>query len=553
MSSPVLPSYVEPASADDGTDAAEPTVASAALVFRVGVADTDYLTHGQVHVLTRLMAAAAARLPVRTRPVVGAVSSSIEVTGAPGDVAEALRAMVSWLGDPDWSGRQAVTEDVLAEGAGLGGVDDELAGAVLSRWGRRGVGLVGLAPVGLAALRDEALDLWRRGYLTAGNACLIADHPALGSLGLTLPEGEAVPPDSSPALPLPLPGRAPRVDRHGAPVPARADASTLTALTRQPAVTRVLAGVLTATLNAREGSAGTRARTRTLALPVGSELLWLYQHDHSGPSEVYAALRSVAHGGLEPGVLEATVRRLSGGRRGNALARAEREALAHLCGLPPIRDLAGVTAEEVVAEAREALPTVLVLGGRDERDEDGTTALRPVEAPPLGAPGEVRGRHESRQHAGGVLTLTEHTCEVVRGTDRHGVAWDDLVAVHYREVDRRVLVPRQGPTLAVDASDWHDGVTAVATIDASVPARLVVPGQPADWSPETVSPAPPTGPWSGPWSGPVTDPATGPGPNLGPGVESPWHRVSDLPRSLQVAALVALLLVGLVLLIVVVG
>lgn len=86
----------------------------------------------------------------------------------------------------------------------------------------------------------------------------------------------------------------------------------------------------------------------------------------------------------------------------------------------------------------------------------------------------MRGRYRSKRRAGGVLTLTEQTCEIVHGTDRTGVTWDDLVAVHYRAVDRRVLVPRHGQPLEIAGSHWRGGKHALAEIDARVPANLVV-------------------------------------------------------------------------------
>ena len=507
MTPPPLPTYVEPA--PDG--AGEPDPAGAALVFRVGVADTDYLQHGQLHVLVRLLSSSASHLPVQRRAVVGAVSSSVEVTGAPREVAEALDAMASWVNDPDWSGRRTVTDQVLAEDNVLGGADDELASAALSRWGRRGVGLIGLSPAGLARSGVEELDAWRRDHLTSGNACLVADHPWLGERALVLPEGPTVPPDTRPGLALPLPARTARVDREGAPTTTRHGTATITALTRQPAATRVLAGILTTRLNARQGGAG--ARTRTRALPVGDQLLWLYEHGASGPDELYAALRDVAHGELDPDVLAATVRRLSGVPRGTALVRAERRALSHLWGLPVIRDLDEVTADEVVAEARAAVPTVLVLG---ERAEDGDAELRFVAGPNEVPPGAVRARFRSRRRSEGVLTLSEHTCELSVGETRQVVAWDDLVAVHHGGAAHRVLVPRYGLALTVDAGGWKDGDQAVAAVDASVPDGLVVTA-PAAAGPD--GPAPPRPP------------------------RPPLPRPAALPRAAVVAVLVALALV----------
>ena len=95
---------------------------------------------------------------MQRRALVGTVSSSVEVTGAPDDVAEALEALAAWVNQPDWSGHRAVAEQVLGEDIALGGADDELAAAALSRWGRRGVGLIGLAPAGLARTGVEDLD-----------------------------------------------------------------------------------------------------------------------------------------------------------------------------------------------------------------------------------------------------------------------------------------------------------------------------------------------------------------------------------------------------------
>ena len=465
MTTPALTTYVEPA--PDG--APEPDPATAALLFRVGVSDTDYLQHGQLHVLMRLLSSSVAHLPVQRSALVGTVSSSIEVTGAPGDVVEALEALAAWVNDPDWSGRRAVTEQVLAEGTGLGGADDELAAAALSRWGRRGVGLIGLAPAGLARSGVEQLDTWRRQHLTAGNACLVTDHPRVGELELLLPPGPTVPPDTRPGLALPLPARTARVDREGAPIASEHNSATITALTRQPAATRVLAGVLTLQLNARDGATG--ARTRTRALPVGDQLLWLYEHGDSGPEELYAALHDVARGVVDPSMLEATVRRLSGVTRGNALARAERQALSHLCGLPAVRDLGEITLEEVVAEARAAVSTALVLG---ERAEDGDAKLRLLPSPNQVSPGEVRGRYRARRRSEGVLTLAEHTCEVATGETRQVVSWLGLVAVEHRGPTQRVLVPRDGEALTVDASRWRHGAKAVAMVDALAPFQLVV-------------------------------------------------------------------------------
>ena len=465
MTTPALKTYV--ASAPDG--APDPDPATAALLFRVGVADTEYLQHGQLHVLMRLLSSAATHLPVQRRALVGTVSSSIEVTGAPDDVAEALETMASWVNDPDWSRRRAVTEQVLAEDTSLGGADDELAAAALSRWGRRGVGLIGLAPAGLARSGVEQLDTWRRRHLTAGNACVVADHPRMGELELLLPPGPTVPPDMRPGLALPLPARTARVDREGAPIASEHGSATITALTRQPAATRVLAGILTRKLNARDGATG--ARTRNRALPVGDQLLWLYEHGDSGPDELYAALHDVARGVVDASMLDATVRRLSGAPRGNALDRAERQALSHLCGLPDVRDLEEITLEEVVAEARAAVPTLLVLG---ERAEDGDAKLRLLPRPNQVSPGEVRGRYRARRRSEGVLTLAEHTCEVTAGETRQVVPWLGLVAVEQRGTTRRVLVPRDGQALTVDASRWRHGAKAVAMVDALAPFELVV-------------------------------------------------------------------------------
>ena len=464
MSSPPLATYVE-----TDPDADGPGPASAALVFRLGVADTDYLQHGQLHVLLRLVSSAAGHLPVQRRALVGAVTSSVAVTGAPDDVAEALEAMASWLNDPDWSERRTVTAQVLAEDIALGGADDELAAAALSRWGRRGVGLIGLAPAGLARSGIEQLDTWRREHLTAGNSCLVADHPSMGELGLQLPPGPAVPPDTRSGLALPLPALTARVDREGAPISTRHGSATITALTRQPAATRVLAGILTTRLNTREGAVG--ARTRTRALPVGGQLLWLYEHGTSGPDEVYAALRDVAHGEVDADELDATVRRLSGVPRRKALARAERQALSDMWGVPGIRDLGEVTVEEAVAEARAAVPTVLMLG---DRTGDGDAALRLVQGPNHVPPGRVRDQFRSRRRSSGVLTLSEHTCEVTAGEARQVVSWQDLVAVQHLGPTRRVLVPRYGPALTVDAARWRDGGRAVAAVDTLAPFELVV-------------------------------------------------------------------------------
>ena len=64
MTSPLLPTYVEPAPEGAG----DPDPASAALVFRVGVADTDYLQHGQLHVLMRLLSSAVVTCPCSGAP-----------------------------------------------------------------------------------------------------------------------------------------------------------------------------------------------------------------------------------------------------------------------------------------------------------------------------------------------------------------------------------------------------------------------------------------------------------------------------------------------------
>ena len=103
------------------------------------------------------LCAAGDPLPVQQRAVVGTVGAA-EVVVRPRR-RRGRRTRAAWLSDTDWSGRRAVTDQVLAEGIGLGGAD-EAAGAGLSRWGRRGCGVVGLAPAASPG-GVKQLEVWR--------------------------------------------------------------------------------------------------------------------------------------------------------------------------------------------------------------------------------------------------------------------------------------------------------------------------------------------------------------------------------------------------------
>ncbi len=500
-----LPTYVAEGadtdrSEDGGSDSGPGTGATAVLLLRLGVADADYRCHGQVHVLAGLLAEAVGERPVETHVVVGPVTTRLEVSGAVPEVGEALEALAAWVHEPDWSGLPGAVQRVLTEDPGE--VDDVLAVASLSRWGRRGAGLLGLDPVGLHALTVEDLDAWRTSYLTSANVHLVTDHAGLAERGLTLLDGPAVPVRHQPGLPLPLPGRTSWTGRDGG-VPAPGDTETtpgvlaLTALTHDPATTRVLAALLRSRLAA---GAGTRPRTRTRALPVGDRLLWVHEHTGVGPATVYDVVRSLSRGELEERELVVCVDRLGRNLSPAPLARAERDGLGDLLGLPTIRAVDDVSLDDVVAEAREVVPSLLILGddaatgsASGPVQPSGTADLRLIQKPLLRAPGEVRSRHRSRSRGGGVLVVGEHTCEVTRTLTRDGVAWDDLVAVHHLSPAERLLVPHRGATLLVDAATWRHGTEAVAGIDAAVPAGLVV-REPAPVSAEPEATEPPPGP-----------------------------------------------------------
>ncbi len=501
-----LPTYVaevtDPAPGA-GTGADPEAVATGVLLLRLGVADADYRCHGQVHVLAELLIEAIGERPVEQHVVVGPVTTRLQVSGPAAEVAEALEAVAAWVREPDWSGLPGAVDRVTSEDPGE--VDDVLAVASLSRWGRRGAGLLGLEPVGLHEVTVDDLDAWRTSYLTSANVHLVTDHRGLADRGITLLDGPAVPVRHQPGLPLPLPGRASWTERDGA---ARAPGglgptmplTALTALTRDPVTTRLLAALLRSRLAA---GAGARPRTRTRALPVGDRLLWVHEHGGVGPAEVYDVVRSISRGELEEPELVACVDRLARGAAPTPLARAEREGLGDLLGLPPVRAVGDVSVDDVVGEAHEAVPGLLVLGEEPSGaasgpvQPSGTTTLRLVQKPLLRAPGGVRSRHRSRARGGGVLVVGEHTCEVTRTLTRDGVAWDDLVAVHHLGPTERLLVPHRGATLLVDADAWRHGAEAIAGIDATVPAELVVrapapapaPAEPAPAEPDP-DPAP---------------------------------------------------------------
>ncbi|QIK65247.1 hypothetical protein G7072_01850 [Nocardioides sp. HDW12B] len=531
-----LPTYVaevaDTASGAAGDAAPGPgAVATGVLLLRLGVADADYRCHGQVHVLAELLAEAIGERPVEQHVVVGPVTTRLEVTGAAAEVEEALEALAGWIREPDWSGLPGAVHRIRSEDPGE--VDDVLAVASLSRWGRRGVGLLGLEPVGLHEVTVEDLDAWRTSYLTSANVHLVTDHPGLAERGVTLLDGPAVPVRHQPGLPLPLPGRTAWTERDGAvrapggPGPTM-PLTALTALTRDPVTTRVLAALLRSRLAA---GAATRPRTRTRALPVGDRLLWVHEHSGVGPTEVYDVVRSISRGELEDPELAACVERLGRSAAPAPLARAEREGLGDLLGLPPARAVDDVSLDDVVAEAREAVPSLLVLGDDEASgaatgpvQPSGAAALRLVQKPLLRAPGEVRSRHRSRSRGGGVLVVGEHTCEVTRTLTRDGVAWDDLVAVHHLSPSERLLVPHRGASLLVDAAAWRHGDRAVAGIDAAVPGALVVRDAPA-------APAAPEAPEAAAATGAAPEPSPAepapPGPvGAGPIVTGPGEAES---------------------------
>jgi hypothetical protein len=459
MSTETAPAYVEPP-AEAGTGAASQRV-DASLTFRLGVADTTYAQHGELHVLSRLALEALSGLDVDSGVTVGTVTTRFGLAGDPSEVLRALDALAAWVRDPSWAAIDEVVEAVRREGGdGLEGIDDELRNAVLARWGRDGVGLLGCAPHCGYAASVERLDAWRSRFLTAGNVVLAGAWEQLADHELALPAGPLVPVPEDRPLPLVLPAwrRSPGLE----------PATVLTALTEDAAATRLLSGLVTRELNAHRDRTGGHPRSRTRALPVGDRLLWLYTRGGGTPARLLDALGGIADGSVAAVDVEAVVSASPAGPASPS-ARAESTALVALLGMSGLRPVEEVTHDELVAEARRAISTLLVLAD----DLDDVLELPEAGPPPLPDPGPVLHRYHGRRSRD-ELTITTNTCERRSGEVREVVAWDQLVGVHRVEHDVRRLVPRDGSEMWIDTHDWRHGRHALGMVDGHVSDDRVV-------------------------------------------------------------------------------
>jgi hypothetical protein len=458
MSMETVPAYVE--AVDDPDSPGGAGRVDAALTFRLGLADTVYRQHGELHVLAGLALRALNGFDVEGAVTVGTVTTRFTVAGRSAEVFRALDALTAWMRAPSWEAVDDVVAAVRRDGAGgLEGTDDELRLAALARWGRDGVGLLGCSPhCGYAAGVDR-LDRWRTRFLTAGNGVLSGAGGEMGDLVLQLPTGTRVPApeDRSPIVPLPGWRRAPGLG----PVPL------LTAATKDAATTRALSALLTRELNDQPAVGRGRPASRTRALPVGTGLFWLYTHRAGTTSRLLTALDRVADDELRREDLDAVTSAATTGP--SALARADGAAMAALLGTPVPRPVAEVTADEVAAEAGRVRVSLLLLTEDSVPEDAGLSEVTP--APPHA--GTVLHRYHGARSRD-ELVITEHTCEVRSDRREERVAWDEVVGVHRAEHDVRRLVPRDGPELWVDAHEWRHGRHALGMIDGHVADDLVI-------------------------------------------------------------------------------
>ncbi len=454
----------------------------ASLMFRGGMADETLPTSGWTHLLEHLALHGRERVDLDVNGSVDLLVTSFDVHGEAGDVVEHLRALTTWLADPDLSGLEHERKVLRAESARRGG--SAAADAMLWRYGARGPGLVAYDEPGLTRASVDALLVHAARRFTTGNAVLCLDGPPPPGLSLQLRSGEALQTQAATPCEQPLPGAYAGQD----------DVLCLSGLVRRSAASTALGRCLQRRLatRLRHEAGGSYApwhgyhpvSTDTAVLLAGADLMpelrpkavsvarsVLQELMRAGPTREEVAedaavvVRTYRDPFNQPGTARFSARAVLLGEETTDVEELVREAEQ-------------VTPDAVTETARERQRTMLVGAPRAARVDDSITWLDA--ARPARTTSGQRFRALDHPVDRSVITVSEHSVEVAWGDRGRAVDLARLAGAFAFPDGGRTLVDQDGYAVAVEPSLWRNGGALRERIDAVVPPHLVLPMEPRD-------------------------------------------------------------------------
>jgi predicted Zn-dependent peptidase len=448
---------------------------TAALQFRVGVADETLPVRGVTHLIEHLALFASASRSDEANGFVDAERCVFYARGDRDEVLDWLRRCTEALAALPLD-RLATERRILrAEEAGRDGVGI-LARLFETRFGATGYGLANYHELGLRWLGDDEVAAWARERFTRGNAALWMTGEPPATLGLALPEGDRLPPPPVD----PQPGREGRLFQAGG------------------------SGGLAV------GGIGERSTALTVAVGVAFERLYthlrrelglVYEpwagYDILGPrhahvlmgaectdeqaSKVAAEVWRVAGELCEGGATrEEILQYLRGFRQveddpGAALHALDHAAAQELLGEPPIdraevaREIEALEPQDVAAALRRAFEDALFVVPRSVTSVEGFREV-PFEWPEPVAWGSVYADDKERGGVGSQLRIGDRGLTVgAPGATAMTVLWDQIVLAESGPVDTLRLTARDGSWIELQLSAFGDAARA-AVLD-----RLAVP------------------------------------------------------------------------------
>lgn len=447
----------------------------AGLVFRVGRADETLARAGITHLIEHLALHPVGLTDYHFNGATGQVVTHFHMQGAAKDVAAFLSGVCDALSDLPMERMQVEKEILRTE-------QDSRTPHVLEpmglwRHGARDYGVASFPEWGLSMLTEADLRAWTARYFTRDNAVLwIAGDDVPEGLSLRLPAGVPQPaPTASSALPVTpayFSGSAKAV-AFDTVVP-RSVASAVFAALLERELFRALRqeGGLSYTVAANYEPCDDGWGIVTAladALPEKQDAVL------GGFVDVLAKLRI---GRIDQADVDAVVAKLA---EGLSFADAEAaslpgQALNLLNGLPlwtveeRRAELKTITVDEVAAIARQAMDSALLMVPRGRRADWAGYAAAPTQSDHA----VTGGSHPVLPNGPARLVVGAEGASRVDDGETVTVRFDQCAAMLAWPDGGRVLVGHDGISLSVEPTLYRWGSSAVAKIDAAVPAAARV-------------------------------------------------------------------------------
>ena len=455
-----------------------PAPLSAGLVFGVGRRDETFVRGGLTHLVEHLAMSRIGRTTLDANASVELASTEFTATGRPERVVEFLRSVCLALGDlpterlPIEAGVLAA-EDGHVVSAAVAGLLGELYGAV-------GLGLAASRDPALLSLTADDVRQWAALYFNRENAALWLAGPVPAGIALPLPGGARPHRAAQYRKELPTPGWF-----ESALSPETALGAEVV---RRPAVgptLRLLRDRVEDELRHRRGIAYAIG-TEQIGVDTETDLVVVTSDSRPGRESAVAQglwqqLRHLAEHGPLPAEIEhdqAVVAEYLDDPRSRA---AEVAALAqgHVTATPvptvdelrrQSREITAEDIRQVAADLRDG--TVLAVPAIVEPGFQGLERLRSPSSGPVSGRTFRRRRLSSAPKGSRLVLGSDGATLVLHGAEDITVRWQDAVGLLRAAPDDVTLIARDGQTIPLVASEWHDGQEAIAVAEQAVPPEL---------------------------------------------------------------------------------